>query len=218
MPNLRHEVVHVETHTHGRVLTVEPSQSPAGLIVALHGYGQSAADALADLQCIPAIDSWRIVAPQGLHRFYTRDQKKVVASWMTREDRELAVADNIAYVDKAIARGGGGPIVCVGFSQGAAMAYRAARLGRHQVAGVIALGGDIPPEVRAQSQEAGAAAWPAVLIGAGARDVWYNERLDSDVAFLTAHGIAHEVVRFDGGHEWTAEFGAAAGRWLNRIS
>lgn len=218
MPNLRQEVVHVETRTHGRVLIVEASQSPAGLIVALHGYGQSAADALADLQCIPTIERWRIVAPQGLHRFYTRDQKKVVASWMTREDREFAVADNVAYVDEAIARAAGGPIVCVGFSQGAAMAYRAARLGRHHVAGVIALGGDIPPEVRGQSEADGAAPWPAVLIGAGARDNWYNERLDGDVAFLTAHGIAHEVVRFDGGHEWTAEFGAAAGRWLNGLS
>ena len=32
------------------------------------------------------------------------------------------------------------------------MAYRAAVLGRHPAAGVIALGGDIPPEVRARAE------------------------------------------------------------------
>jgi predicted esterase len=201
------------------VLIVETAESAAGLIVALHGYGQSAADAIADLRVIPGLDRWRIVSPQALHRFYTRDHQKVVASWMTREDRELAIADNVAYVDAAIERAGrGAPLVYAGFSQGASMAYRAARLGRHAAAGILALGGDIPPEIRTQSASAGARPWPAVLIGAGVRDRWYTERLDDDLAFLAARGIAHEVVRFDGGHEWTAEFGAAAARWLNGLS
>ena len=34
---------------------------------------------------------------QGLNRYYTR-HGDMVAAWMTREDRELAIADNIAYV------------------------------------------------------------------------------------------------------------------------
>ena len=36
---------------------------------------------------------------QGLHRFYQRRTNEVIASWMTRQDRELAIADNLAYVD-----------------------------------------------------------------------------------------------------------------------
>ena len=95
MPDLHPQVLHVETPTHGRVLYDDTAGSTAGLIVVLHGYGQSAADAFADVGLIPGIERWRVVAPQALHRFYTRDQQKVVASWMTREDREKAIADNI---------------------------------------------------------------------------------------------------------------------------
>jgi predicted esterase len=217
MPDLQPRVFHVETSIHGRVLCHDGGAASAGLIVAFHGYGHTAGDMLASVRQIPGIDAWRIAAPEALHRFYTRDQQKVVGSWMTREDRDLAIADNLAYVARAIDVVGPGPmpIVFVGFSQGASMAYRAAILGTHRAAGIIALGGDVPPEVRAHAEHGGPAArWPAVLIGAGVRDTWFAPRLDGDLAFLTSHAIAHEVVRFDGAHEWTPEFSAAAGRWL----
>ena len=164
MPDLHPQLLHLETPTHGRVLYDDTAGVPAGLIVALHGYGQSAADAFADVGLIAGIERWRVVAPQALHRFYTRDQQKVVASWMTREDRERAIADNIEYVGRVIDRVGigGAPVVFAGFSQGASMAYRAALLGRHPAAAVIALGGDIPPDVRAHTETGGATSlWPA---------------------------------------------------------
>ncbi len=64
------------------------------------------------------------VSVQALNRFYNRSNDAIVANWMTREDRELAIADNLAYVD-----GGRGrrprdqhrnqcALVYVGFSQG----------------------------------------------------------------------------------------------------
>ena len=221
MPDLQSQVLFVETSTHGRVLCHDCAGSAAGLIVAFHGYGQSAADVLASVQQIPGIDNWRLAAPDALHRFYTRDQQKVVGSWMTREDRDLAIADNLAYVARVIERIGPGsaPIVFAGFSQGASMAYRAAVLGAHRARGVIALGGDIPPEVRTHTETAGAAAaWPAVLIGAGVRDTWFGKRLDADLAFLSTHAIPHEVARFDGAHEWTPGFSTAAGRWLGALA
>ena len=220
MPNLQSEMLFVETSTHGRVLYLDRAGSSVGLIVAFHGYGHSAGDVLASVQQIPGIDAWRLAAPDALHRFYTRDQQNVVGSWMTRENRDLAIADNLAYVARVIDRIGPGsaPIVLVGFSQGASMAYRAAVLGGHRARGVIALGGDIPPEVRTHTETAGAAAWPAVLIGAGVRDTWFGKRLDADLAFLAAHAIPHEVVRYDGAHEWTPEFTTAAGRWLGVLA
>jgi predicted esterase len=212
----------IATATHGRVLIDEPDGRPAGLLVSLHGYGQSADDALAAAQAIPGATRWRIVAPQALHRFYTRGDRAVVASWMTRQDRDDAVADNVAYLDAAVGvafgdLGAAGlatapPGVFIGFSQGASMAYRAAVLGRHAAAGVIALGGDIPPEVRAAGS---GRPWPPVLIGCGAEDEWYRARVDADVEFLQASGVRHEVVRFAGGHEWTAAFRERAGQWIS---
>jgi len=210
-------VIHLETPTHGRVLYDDAAGPSAGLIAAFHGYGQSAEDMLADVRQIPGVERWRIASVQALHRFYARDQQTVVASWMTRQDREFAIADNLDYVGKVIDRleARAPALVFAGFSQGASMAYRVARLGRHRAAGVIALGGDIPPEVREPAGPGDRQGrWPPVLIGAGVRDTWFNQRLNGDIAFLTSHAIAHEIVRFDGGHEWTGEFRDAAGRWL----
>ena len=117
--------LHIETPTHGRVLYDDAAGRSAGLIVAFHGYGQSADDMLADVHRIPGAGRWRIASVQGLHRFYARDQQTVIASWMTRQDREFAIADNLTYVGKAIDRLElrATALVFAGFSQGASMAY-----------------------------------------------------------------------------------------------
>jgi predicted esterase len=207
----------IETSTHGRVLVRDAAvfSSPLPWLVGLHGYGQSAEDMLAELERIPGSDQWHLVSIQALHRFYARNEERVIASWMTRQDRELAVADNIAYVDRVLDElVASAPIVFAGFSQGAAMAYRAGVLGRHHARGIIALGGDIPPEVR--SADIGRFPW--LLIGAGATDFWYTPaKVSTDVAFLESRQIPFEIARFAGGHEWTDEFREAAGAWLARV-
>ena len=100
-------------------------------------------------------------------------------------------------------------MVFAGFSQGGAMAYRAAaRLGG---AGVIVLAADVPPDVTADL--------PPVLIGRGRDDAWYTEdKLAADVGRLRRMSVAVETCVFDGGHEWTGEFAAAAGRFLTLIA
>ncbi len=228
-------VLSIPTTIHGRVLFQDAAafapevlrravSTSGALIVAFHGYGESGDDALAAVRSIAGSEAWAIAAPQALHRFYTRDQQKVVGSWMTRQDRELAIADNVGYVDRVIAAvrdtagnddaGTPGPVCFIGFSQGASMAYRAALMGSHRPAGIVALGGDIPPEVKT----APANAWPPVLIGAGMRDDWFNGRVDSDLAHLRTLGVAHDVVRFDGGHEWTDEFRDAVSEFLVKLT
>jgi poly(3-hydroxybutyrate) depolymerase len=153
----------IETTTHGRVVVRQPADSsPAGLLVAFHGYAQSADEMLDDVVGIPGLEGWRIAAVQGLHRFYARKEQKVVASWMTRQDRDDAIVDNVAYVQRVVdaVREADEPIVFVGFSQGASMAYRAAMLGRHGAIGVAAVGGDIPPSSRTTASiSPGRACW-----------------------------------------------------------
>ena len=215
-------ILSVETRTHGRVVVRDATDLPVrGLIVAFHGYGQSAESILGDLDGVSGVHAWTVVSVQALHRFYTRGDQAVIASWMTRQDREAAIADNIAYVDRAIEAtlevspsltGLVPPIVWVGFSQGVGMAYRAALSGSRKGAAVIALGGDVPPDVDVAHA-------PPVLIGVGVHDTWYTvEKARADAARLAAAGVSHEVVTFDGGHEWTDEFRPAVARWLDRIS
>jgi predicted esterase len=172
---------------------------------------------LSDLERVPGADRWQIVSVQGLHRFYAKDSQTIMASWMTRQDRETAIADNVEYVNRALDQvlsASSAPVVFAGFSQGVAMAYRAALLGRHRAAGIIALGGDIPPEFKT----GGPREWPPVLIGAGDGEVWYTDtKVRADEAVLAAQSVEHEVVRYRGGHEWTDEFREAIGRALGRM-
>ena len=196
---------------HGRALikdaAVPSSSSSSGLLVGFHGYAQSAEDMLAELELIPGSERWTLVSVQGLHRFYARGHGKVVASWMTREDREQAIADNLGYVNRVVggalrAVGDEATVVFLGFSQGVAMAYRAAVLGERRASGLIAIGGDVPPDVK----EASTDRFPPILIAAGESDEWYTAaKVEADEVFLRARGLRHEVFRYRGGHFWTAE-------------
>jgi predicted esterase len=165
---------------------------------------------------IPGADRWRLVSIQGLHRFYQRRANEVVASWMTRQDREAAIADNLAYVaavlDAVDAEYPGAPhLVFSGFSQGVAMTFRAAAATSRAVDGVIAVGGDVPPEI----DKAGLARVRVALICRGARDEWYTEAIfGRDVQRLEDAAVAVRALAFDGGHEWSDEVVQAASAFL----
>ena len=204
----------IEAPAHGRVL-VRDVDSPRGLLVGFHGYAETAETQLERLAAVPGTDAWTLVAAQGLNRFYRGRTQDVVAGWMTRQDRDDAIRDNVAYVDNVIeaTRNGSEPIVVAGFSQGVAMAFRAAVLGRAGVNGMIAVGGDIPPELLAGS--ASASPFPRVLLIRGATDDWYTaKKLDADMSALRARGKEPEAFTHDGGHEWTADVAMAAGDFL----
>jgi predicted esterase len=207
-------LLQIATPIHGRVL-VEGDPQSRTVLIGCHGYGQNAEAMLDEMRRIPNADTWRLVSVQALHRFYTRNDRAVVASWMTREDRELAIADNIEYMRRVVEAAGrpfkaGGRVVFIGFSQGASMAARAAARTAPSAAGLILLAGDIPPDVKGDPSST----LPPTLVGCGSKDTWYGARVDADVAFLESRGIPHERVRFDGGHEWTDDFRTAAGRWI----
>jgi predicted esterase len=205
--------------THGHVLVRHPARpGPWPALVGFHGYGQNADQMLSDLVALPGSDKWLLVSVQALHRFYSRDLQTVVASWMTREDRDLAIADNTRYVrDVVDAVKHARPfthLVYAGFSQGVAMAFRAAARAGHACHGVVALGGDIPPELT----DDGRIAWPPVLMGRGRSDSFYPEaRFTQDTAFLDARGALAAAVAFDGGHEWTDAFRARVGSFLSDV-
>jgi predicted esterase len=201
------QVRSVGTVVHGRYLLRPAPGVPVGALIGFHGYGESAKAHLEAMLEIAGVERWLVASIQALHPFYTRTGQ-VVASWMTKLDREQAIADNIAYVGAAVGEilaesGSGGPLVYAGFSQGVAMAYRAAAGAGHSCDALIALAGDVPPEL-AERELAG---FPRVLIGRGKSDGWYSEeKLTADVELLRAKGVDVEFERFDGGHEWAPRF------------
>jgi predicted esterase len=206
--------------THGRCLLEVPAGAePHPLIVGFHGYAENAGIHLDNLRRIPGAAEWTLAAVQGLHRFYDRKNERVLASWMTREDRELAIGDNIDYVRRTVEalrreHAGGPPLVYAGFSQGVAMAYRAAAFAGHPCDGLLLLAGDLPPDLDDRAVEG----LPPVLLGCGRADTWYTDaRLGSDLSRLRAGGVTVDTVVFDGGHEWHAAFVDAAGAFLRRV-
>jgi predicted esterase len=198
----------IATGTHGRYLVEPPaSPGPAPVLVGFHGYAEGAETQLARLRAIPGAERWLIVSIQGMHRFYQRRTNEVIASWMTRQDREAAIADNLTYVAgvmNAVAREwpGATRLVFAGFSQGVAMTFRAATASSRSVDGVVAVGGDVPPELDASLL----ARVPAALVCRGARDEWYTSAaFENDVRRLRGAGTDVRPLAFDGGHEWSDE-------------
>ena len=142
------------------------------------------------LPAFPDADRWTLISIQGLHRFYRARTEDIVASWMTRQDRELAIADNIAYVDSAIAAASNG------------IARLDARLCR-----LLSRGGDGVPRRCARTRQRHRASspsaatsrpscWPmpmrgflAVLLVRGAQDAYYPQhQFDGNADALRVRG------------------------------
>ncbi len=199
----------VETPIHGRYL-FEP-RSPERLLAGFHGYAENAERHLAEIRLIPGIGEWSVAAVQALRTFYAGRSGDVVASWMTSQDRELAIADNLRYIRTVL---GALPqprhLVFLGFSQGVAMAYRAAA--HMRCSGLIVLGGDMPPQIDEQ------ATLPPILIGRGRTDEWFTvEKMERDVRRLKSMTDV-ATCEFEGAHEWSEAFRNAVGEFLSRFS
>ena len=132
----------IAAQVHGRYLVDRPGgDGPFPLLVGFHGYAERGEHMLEVLRRIRGDRRWLLVSVQALNRFYTRSQE-VVGNWMTREDRELAIADNIAYIATVVAAvrrdyPTTSHVVYAGFSQGVAMAYRALAFAAEQRAGAL---------------------------------------------------------------------------------
>ena len=211
----------IATGMHGRYLVVPPaSAGPAPIVMGFHGYAEGAEAQLERLRAIPGAERWLLVSVQGLNRFYQRRTNDVVAGWMTRQDRELAIADNLAYVAGVMDAVGrewpGAPrVVLAGFSQGVAMMFRAAAAAVRPVDGVVAVGGDVPPEL----DRAALARVRAALVCRGARDEWYTAATyDNDVRRLRDAGTDVRPLLFEAGHEWSDDVVRAASLFLHELS
>ncbi|MEX1128762.1 MAG: hypothetical protein WD227_05555 [Vicinamibacterales bacterium] len=208
------KVLSVAAPTHGRVL-VRDVAAPLAVVAGFHGYMENAAIQMERLEALPGSERWTLISVQGLHRFYRGRSEDVVAGWMTRQDRDEMIADNIDYVDRAIdaAAPAGVPLFTAGFSQGVAMAFRAGLRGRRRASGIVAVGGDVPPELLDDPVP-----FPAVLLARGERDDWYTTaKLDADVRALRARGSHVEPVVYPAGHAWTPDVASTAAAFVQGI-
>jgi predicted esterase len=207
----------IEATTHGRYLVASAEgASPRVAIVGFHGYGENAETQMGRLQAIDGCAHCLLISIQGLHRFYRGRSNEVVASWMTRQNRELAIADNTSYAGRVIEavlaeRKVKPPLLFAGFSQGVSMAFRAAVASTVFPVAVLAAGGDVPPEMQPEILQR----LSGVMLCRGVSDPYYgNEKFRDDEARLTTAGVSVHVLEFDGGHVWPPELDGILPRFM----
>lgn len=151
------------------------------------------------------------MAPEGLSRYYLDDTRggshassPVGATWMTREDRESEIADQISYLDSlhdvvAAAASPGATLTVLGFSQGVATACRWLDHGRTRADRLICWGGAIPDDVRLG--QGSPIRHPALWLVTGTRDMYVTgERVAHQESVLRAASVPFTRLAFDGGH------------------
>lgn len=180
----------------------DPATARAIWIV-LHGYGQLARYFLTKFEGME--EGLAIVAPEALNRFYLDEaHNRVGATWMTREDRENEIADQLGYLDALVTELRGSrsdvPIHVLGFSQGVATACRWSLFGKTKMDRLVLWAGSLPPEPSFAELRS---AWEHLMVDVvlGTEDPFAGEKeLQATSARLDAAGVQFRLHRFSGGH------------------
>jgi len=203
---------HIGVSRTARYFTLgEKPQGVAEVWFACHGYGQLAARFLEKLR---ALDDGRrhLVAPEGLSRFYLTEssaERRVGATWMTREDRLAEIDDYVRYLDavyddvfRRIDRARV-TVHALGFSQGAATVSRWTAMGKSRIDRVILWGGEFPPDLDlAGADVAGRLRAARLTLVYGRSDEYITPKvLARATEQLGAHDIPYREIPFSGGHE-----------------
>ena len=195
---------HLTTSRSARYFTLGAPEGASELWFVCHGYGQLAARFLERFRPLEVAERC-IVAPEGLSRFYLTEsaaERRVGASWMTREDRLNEIDDYVRYLDAVYgATRRNAKVTALGFSQGTATVCRWAALGSSRIDRLILWGGEVPPDLDLKLLRV-----PKLLLVYGTQDEFFTPKVvAANEARLRDHGVAYELVSFAGGHAIDAD-------------
>jgi len=194
------------TSRSARYFTLGAPAHAADLWFVCHGYGQLASRFLERFRPIEA--GRCIVAPEGLSRFYLTEsptERRVGASWMTREDRLHEIDDYVRYLDGlyAMVVPRDARVTALGFSQGTATACRWTAIGSSRVDRLIVWGGEVPPDLDLTDTRVAERLRAAKLtLVFGTRDQLFTPKIIAATeSRLREQKIPYELVPFEGGHD-----------------
>jgi len=203
---------HLSVSRTARYFTLGESSRAVGEVwFACHGYGQLAARFLEKLRVLD--DGTRyLVAPEGLSRFYLSEhptERRVGASWMTREDRLAEIEDYVRYLDAVYADVFGVldraqvTVHALGFSQGVATVSRWAAMGKAKIDRLILWGGEFPPDLDLTlgTVVTRLSAARLTLVYGRADEFITPKIVGTIVTRLRQYDIPYTELPFDGGHE-----------------
>ncbi|MEZ4422546.1 MAG: hypothetical protein R3E98_04000 [Gemmatimonadota bacterium] len=196
-----------------RVWTWGPAEARDAWIV-LHGYRQLAGRFLR--RFAPLVDQGvRVVAPEGLSRFYLDDdggphgpEARIGATWMTREDRDAEIRDYVRYLDRvwqerlpaAVER-----VTVLGFSQGVHTAARWLSFGRGAPARLVLWGAGLPGDLDLDAVQPRWREVDVVLVHGASDPAHPQAGRARDDARLRGAGIAFRRLEHPGGHRIDAD-------------
>ena len=175
--------------------------------IVCHGYGQLASRFLERFRPLEALGCC-VVAPEGLSRFYLTEnptERRVGASWMTREDRLHEIDDYVRYLDAVHAdlKLPNARITALGFSQGSATVCRWAAFGAARIDRLIVWGGEVPPDLDlTQRQVAERLRAVHLTLVYGRRDAFFTPKIVAATEVrLRDRDIPYTLLPFEGAHE-----------------
>jgi len=172
--------------------------------VLLHGYAQLATDFIKSFESLNPEENF-VIAAEGLSRFYTKGfSGRIGATWMTSEDRENDIKDNIRYMELvaehfSLSDYSNAQIIVLGFSQGVATATRWAANTQLPIAAFVMYAGEMATEYQAKPLAATFTKAKNILV-AGESDPLlplFNKDKISEVF----EGNYFKYISFDGVHE-----------------
>ncbi|WP_306640276.1 alpha/beta hydrolase [Sanyastnella coralliicola] len=193
---------HIEVSRNLRYFDNEKPDQPE-LLMALHGYTQHPKFFQRKFNVLD--DRAYVVAPEGLHRFYIQGHSgRVGASWMTKEDRLIDIADNMNYLDQLYLRllmRNYERKTLLGFSQGAATAVRFFCHQPSYFDRLVLWAGSFPPDLDLPSN-AEALNQTGIDLVIGDDDEFIKEDHIVELSkIFDAHQIKYRLHRFSGGHD-----------------
>ena len=186
--------------------------------IVCHGHGQLAARFLSRFVPLER-DDRLFIAPEALSRFYLtntpngvhRPDSPIGATWMTREDREAEIEDQVAYLDliydEIFSQVGRGRVRLwvLGFSQGVATVIRWLARARTSPDRVVLWAGMIPPELDARAARALWARAPVTMVVGSTDEFATPKVVAAQEAKLRELGVAFTSIGFDGGHDLSGD-------------
>lgn len=203
---------HISVSRTARYFTLGNSSSGVGEVwFACHGYGQLASRFLEKLR---VLDDGRryLVAPEGLSRFYLSEsatERRVGATWMTREDRLAEIEDYVLYLDALYAEVFGSldrarvSVHALGYSQGASTVSRWVAMGKAKIDRLTLWGGEFPPDLDLTLDTVVIRLRAArMTLVYGRSDEYITPKVIQTITTrLRQHAIPYKELPFDGEHE-----------------
>ena len=177
------------------------------LWIVCHGYAQLAERFLTGFRAVIE-PGRRIAAPEALNRYYTDGtigphgpHAPVGATWMTREDRLVEIDDYVAWLDilhDTLRPAPAARVLVLGFSQGGATVSRWASRTTRRIDHLVLWGSPLAPDLTPRGDLFGRARLSIVFGDSDALAT--DDRVSAELRRYTEGGLAHELIRFAGGH------------------